>query len=330
MEKWVALFPISSTTASWEDEPLDPSLLPMEVSAGITVEDASQIFKHDFDLLDAELGKRDRDAFRGLKWAIVHRFEADQSNLATAFDDSNHLIANVAACLRLIRPTRENTMKVRGKIRPGALIDWNYFETPIHILAVPEIQKSYFIRNRDLVQLKAVLPGFLQAMRGPFWKFRMAVEFHDAGHFQEWHWKAKYSLWCSALESIFTCESKGHRYSFVAIERIKWLIGENTPIYTPEDDAAVRLVGDVPIRIAVKDVLEKLYEVRNCIAHGRKIPDGFFNVTVRKYCGQNLCQVQVLLEALSVIIRISVLKILTDGLLPHFADQSCTVPTRCR
>ena len=50
-----------------------------------------------------------------------------------------------------------------------------------------------------------------------------------------------------------------------------------TALSRPSED----LWGNVPVKIVVKDVLKKLYEVRNCLVHGRKIPDHFFNVTVR-------------------------------------------------
>jgi len=87
------------------------------------------------------------------------------------------------------------------------------------------------------------------------------------------------------------------------------------------DDASVRLVGDTPVKIAVGDVLGKLYEVRNCIAHGRKIPDTYFNVPM-SIAAKSLCEIQVLLEALSAIVRASSLKTLSDGLPQHFADNA--------
>jgi hypothetical protein len=143
------------------------------------------------------------------------------------------------------------------------------------------------------------------------------VDFHEAGHFQDWYWKARYSLWCSALEALFTSQAPEHRGSLVAEERITWFLGADTSIY----DA-----GDIPghIRprpnITVGNVVEQLYVLRNCIAHGDRVPDDFYQRKVRHGVNGKLSILQVLIEALSFIIRKSLLRILRDGLLNEFAD----------
>ena len=124
---------------------------------------------------------------------------------------------------------RQSTSIMRGEERPDKTIDTQHFEHPFHLEA-PEIQKLYHLRNYDLDLLKAVAPDFLRAMEGEFWKFRRAVDFHEGGRIQGAYWKAKYLLWCSAIEAIYTSHDKDHQGSLVATERIKWFLGEKTSI----------------------------------------------------------------------------------------------------
>jgi hypothetical protein len=146
----------------------------------------------------------------------------------------------------------------------------------------------------------------------------MAIEFHEAGHQQDWYWKARYSLWCSALESLFTSQSPEHQGSRVAKERIKWFLGQNTPIYE---------AGDIPDylpqpNITILTVVDDLYKVRNFLAHGDRIPDEFFQRKLRQGIQDELNVLSVLMEALSFIIRKSLLRILQERLIGHFADAA--------
>jgi hypothetical protein len=70
----------------------------------------------------------------------------------------------------------------------------------------------------------------------------------------------------------------------------------------------------------VAQVVDDLYEVRNCIAHGERIPDRFFRRVPKGYLGEDGSIITVLHDALSFIIRASLLRILKDDLLHHFAD----------
>jgi hypothetical protein len=204
---------------------------------------------------------------------------------------------------------------MRGELRGDGTINVESFEHPRELAEVPDVQKLFRLRNADLDLLKTVAEAFLGAMEDGFWKFRMAVDFHEAGHFQDWYWKARYSLWSSALESLFTTQAKEHQGSSVARERIKWFLGENTSIYDP---------GDIPDFVVPKPsttvgaVVDDLYVVRNLIAHGDRVPDEFFNRRMTGSIGNELSVVDVLIEALSFIVRKSLLRILQDNLLQHF------------
>src|SRR5262249_22955041 len=134
--------------------------------------------------------------------------------------------------------------------------------------------------------------------------------------FQALDWKARYLLWCSAIESIYTSHGGEHQGSLVAKSRIKWFLGEDTSIYA---------AGDIPSllqdpHLTVGQIVPDLYKMRNFIAHGDKIPDPFFQDILRDGLNGGVAKREVLLEAASFIVRTSLLRILRGGLLHHFAD----------
>ena len=70
----------------------------------------------------------------------------------------------------------------------------------------------------------------------------------------------------------------------------------------------------------VGNVVDDLYEVRNCIAHGERIPDRFFKIVPRGYLGEDGNILTVLHDGLSFIVRASLVRIIKEDLLQHFAD----------
>lgn len=312
--KRVTLYPVAGLTSAWEDEPFDLSQLPASILPSVTIENVSPMFKDDtWNLFKTELGKRDMEVLEKVNHAIVHRYESNYSD-SDADLQSVDLVHNVAACLRLIRPMRQFALVIGGTLLPDDAIQVQHFDHPIHLWEIPQIQKGFFLRNRDVAELQAVIPAFQNAMAGEYWKFRMPVSLYEAGHFQDRFWKSRFILWCSAIDAIFTSQTRDreHSGSRVAIARIKWFLGAATKIYAP---------GDVPSfapqpEPTVADVVDDLYEVRNCIAHGDKVPDRFFSQTMRWGESGNL--LATLEEAASFIVRTSLLKILKSNLLNHF------------
>jgi hypothetical protein len=186
-------------------------------------------------------------------------------------------------------------------------------------MEVPEIQKLFHLRNEDADDLRTYFPAFLRAMDDNIWKFKMAVQFHELGY---WSYdyelkKGRYLLWASAIESLYTTHNGNHRGSRVATERIKWFLGGQTSIYS-SGELSDALLSDPHITIG--SIVDDLYQVRNYIAHGDKIPDRYLMDVLRHGTGGPLPIYAVLFEAQSFIIRNSLLKILRDGLHLHFAD----------
>ncbi len=321
METRIALYPILGIAPEWDDEPFDRSVLPMQIVPIVNVEDAKSLFQEDqFDWLNHHLSKNELDALKSIRHClvIVHRYQPDvydSDRGGKADQKAEMLVRNTAACLRLIRPTGQTAGFMRGTQRDDLTFHEDHFENPNSFVNVPDVQRFFSIRNRDVTRLQAIGQRFLEAMNGEFWKFRMSVELHEAGHFSHTFWKARFSLWCSALEALFTSNTPDHKGSLVARERIKWFLGPHTLIYS---------MGDLPSNVeqsslTIEEVIGDLYELRNSVAHGDKTADRFYKPK-RQTLDYPVPLVEVLHEATSFIIRTSLLKILEDNLLQHFAN----------
>ncbi len=301
--------------------------LPLDIAEGATLEDVSALVPAgSFDIIRQRSGSQIVETLQGIRHAVIHRFQPQlivntktQELVTEAMQDSasTELIDLLSACLRIIRPTRENITTMRGNVRMDRTLDVMGFAHPINLMNVPINQNLFTIRNQDITDLIALAPAFLRAMRGDFWKFRMAVQFYQLGFYQQFDYKARYLLWASAIESLFTSNHQQHRSSIVATARIGWFLGADTSIYPLGE--LTDLVPDP--RIAIRDVTADLYSVRNYIAHGDRMPDNYFLEARRPGLGPDVVNlVNVLMEAQSFIIRKSLLKILREDLLHHFAD----------
>jgi hypothetical protein len=309
------LYPIYWLADTVDDEQFDVTRLPFDVAEDVHIENVSGRFAAGtFDLFKEKLGTDRLDDLKHVQYALVHLYP-DPSGHPQG-EHSEGTVQMLAACLRLIRPMRQSVQLMRGSIRNG-VFDVNHFELPApHLVEVPEVQKLFKLRNRDADDLRIYAQEFLRGMRGEFWKFRMGVQFHDFGHFQSLDWKARFLLWCSAIESIYTSHNREHKGSLVAKSRIQWFLGEDTSIYDPGDISS--LLQDP--HITVGQVVDDLYDMRNYVAHGDRIPDSYFTQILRHGFNGGVKKLEVLLESASFIIRASLLKILRDHLLDHFAD----------
>jgi len=315
------LYPVYWLADQVDDEPFDLRQLPFDVVENVTIEDVSARFRDNtFAVWTEQLAADIAEHLEDVRYALVHRYEPKPAVRVAEHEQtqaSETLLRNLAACLRLIRPMRQHALLMRGTIREDGSFDVGGFDVPaLHLLEVPEVQRLFKLRNEDTVALRTYAPEFLRAMRGQFWKFRMSVQFHELGHFQSLDWKARFLLWCSAIESIYTSHSREHQGSLVATSRIKWFLGENTSIYAPGD--LPDLLDDPGITVG--QVVTDLYEMRNFTAHGDRIPDPFFNTMLRHGFNGGVQKREVLLEATSFIIRATLLRVLRDHLLNHFVD----------
>ncbi len=320
-----AIYRVAGVGGADDEEFTNP--LPFDIAQDVGIEDVSSLLRADtFDLFKERMGVDSAKRLQAVRCALVHRYEPkaffdEYKNWVgeEVFDQkSSELIYNLAACLRLVRPMRQSALLMQGGVRDDGTFDVQRFDHPLDFHEVPEVQKFFALRNRDAEELRNVAPEFLRAMQGGFWKFRMAVQFHELGHFQSLQPKARYILWASAIESIYTTHNREHKGSLVAKERIKWFLGEQTSIYAPGDISS--LLTDPQVTVGA--IVDDLYEVRNHVAHGDRVPNRFFVDVSRRSFNGGITRFEVLLEAASFIIRSSLLKILREGLLDHFADAT--------
>jgi hypothetical protein len=322
------LYAIYGVASQSGEEQFDLIRLPFDIAEGVRIEDVSAFIRDGtFKFVEKRMGSDDVEQLQNTHYALVHRFDGratfKDGDLVQEHEHnarSEQLIRKVAACLRLIRPMRQSAQFMQGHVREDGTFDVLRFQSPANLSEVPEVQKLFQLRDRDANDLRTNTPPFLSAMDRNFWKFKMAVQFHELGYWahEDDYLKARYLLWASAIESIYTSHNPNHQGSKVAKARIKWFLGENTSIYGPGELSD--LLTDPNITIG--SVVDDLYKVRNYIAHGDRIPDRCVRDTVRNGFGGPVSVYAVLFEAQSFIIRNSLLKILREGLLTHFADAS--------
>lgn len=327
------LYPIHRVADPHLDpEPFDEALLPFEVAEGVRIEAVAERFtERAFDLHRNDLGNKVVEVLEGVRYAIVHRFNPQPAVIgnnmageAQHSQASERLVREIVACLRLIRPMRQHALMMRGTVREeDGRFDITGFDVPnLYLHEVPAVQKLWHLRSRDCHDLRRYAPEFLRAMRGEFWKFRMAVQFHDLGFYESLpdQWKARLLLWAAAIESIYTSSSREHQGTAVATERIKWMLGSETSVYAPGD---LTEFEEDP-HLTVGQIVDALYNVRNFVAHGDRIPDVYFSNRVRNGMNGSGMFMDVLFEAQSFIIRTTLVKILRDGLLDHFAGAAAS------
>ena len=291
MRRNFSLYAIHGLAGGADDEQFTISL-PFDVAESVRIENVSSLLRTDtFDLFKQRMGTDSAGRLQAVRYALVHRYEPrafrdDEENRVgeEMIDErSSELVRNMAACLRLIRPMRQSALLMQGAVRCDETFDVEKLDHPLEFHEVPEVQKVFMLRDRDAEELKSVAPRFLRAMREEFWKFRMAVQFHELGFFQSTQWKARYILWTSAIESIYTSHSWEHQGSLVAKERIRWFLGGGSPIYAPEIFPNCSLRQESPsvmsLIVSMKSGTSLRMEIRSPITSLRTTCDAVSMVT---------------------------------------------------
>jgi len=235
MEDRINLYAIASVAHLWDDEPFDHSKLPARIVPTVAIENVESMFGGDaFDIFEPDLSKREMQALKSVKYALVHRFQTGSyHDQETRKLEPGEIIYNLAGCLRLIRPMRQFATMIHGTLTTDGTLRVNGFDHPGYLMNIPLVQQGFSLRNTDVVDLQNVASKFLAAMAGQYWRFRVPVSLHDAAHFMDGFWKARLSILCSAIEAIYTSQTRDreHAGSKVAKARIKWFLGEQICIY---------------------------------------------------------------------------------------------------
>jgi hypothetical protein len=127
----------------------------------------------------------------------------------------------------------------------------------------------------------------------------------------------KQLMWATALDGLFT--SAKHWGSDLASRRIQHFLGADTRIYKQADFASYMLVPSLTLKQVVPDI----YKLRNRFAHGEWVPKEFLDRPgYSGKAGEVLNYADVLLEATSIILRMSLVRILKEDLIEIFGTKS--------
>jgi hypothetical protein len=336
MEKPPALYdkiqftPVTANTLGLGEEP--PLIGPyyILVTENLSIENLSHLItEKTFSLWKADCGvsKRTANSLESIKFAIVHRRSSPNPSDEGVLDPSTWLIESAGSCLSLIRPTRKSrVMNIRGIIKADSTFDPQGFSVREDLADVPEIQKIFGVREKDIRLLISILPEFMQLYRTDqdgrmpdYEPLRMAVQLYGEGYALS-YWKARHILWWSAIEALYGNSedaAMARIYSFFGDKNL--LDGYNCPIYEK---------GDIPTYFyASPDSLHTLgrmvpliYEVRNASAHGQKVSDSHF-VPIPHPLGQGVVGLEALAEAATFVIRKTLIEILKRGWRDKFRDR---------
>jgi hypothetical protein len=318
----IVIHPIYELEGEWGDHPpFDLKLLPFEIYDSVFIEDVSSLFhEKTFSWVGDGLSRNDLETLSSVRYALVRRQQIASDSIVISKAENSDIepVEVIMACLRIIRPMREKLGLMRGELLQDGSLNVKQFGHPYNVINVPDVEKLFSFRTQDAMLLREIAPSMIRASKGEYWKFRMAIEFYQTGHFQQLSYKPRVFFRCSAIEALFSSKAKTKQGSGVVKGRVNKFLGANTCIYDP---------GDIPpyfpqaTEITVGSILDRIYEVRNCIAHGDKIPDELFRKILRQGVNDRLNIVAVVDEAVSFIVRKSLQRILVDDLLEHFRDS---------
>lgn len=328
----IQFFPILADTLGYlSDEPPLTGTHTILAKENLTIEDVSHLITpNTFSLwkTDCMMSKDTSKSLENMNYAIVHRYSTLTERDGKWDTYSTELVNLAVACLALVRPTRRSrAMNVIGLIKPDGTFDPQTFNTMHEPAEVPEIQKLFTIRKKDIDVLSSVLPDFITLyqkdsqgrLKDDYEPLRMAVQLYEQAYALS-YWKARHILWWSAIEALYGNNEDAAMARIYALLGNKNLVdGYRRAIYEP---------GDIPsCYYPSSDSLHKLgkmvpliYEVRNASAHGQKVPDSHFSPVAHPF-GTNVVGIDALAEAATFIIRKTVVTVLQRGLQDKFRDR---------
>jgi len=317
----LTLYPIPRVGQAFvDDEPFDDALLPAEVVHGVCVEKVAGLLNDKtFNLWKRHLSPEDIESFAHIDYAIVHRFRSENIGTGETEQGSMVLVRTLSALLRIIRPMRQRFFAIQGTVDRDGAFDAGPFDEPEDYIELPEAHKLFHLRPRDLKKFQQLATTFLRVMDNEYWSLRLAVQFHDQGHYTfQRYWKLSWFSWIAGLEALYTADHAEHRAQIVIKERIKHLLGSNTPVYE---------AGDIPSFLphperTVVGAIDPIYELRNTVIHGKRVPDSFYVQDARIGLDGPLRRVEELVEALSFLLRKSIEVVLEQHLVEHFKDEN--------
>ena len=321
--------PVNAGVIGLDEDPLvgPYQLLPAE---NLTIENVSHLITETtFSVWKSDCGvsKRTANSLESIKFAIVHRRSSSSPSDDGLLSPSFSLVGSAASCLSLIRPTRRRRVRdIRGLIKSDGTFDAVGFGMLEDLADVPEIQKIFGVREKDIRLLISILPEFMQLYQtdddgkmSDYEPLRMAVQLYGEGYGLS-YWKARHILWWSAIEALYGSNevaAMARIYAFFGNKNL--LDGYNCPIYEKQDIPSYFHASPDSLHTLGK-MVPLIYEVRNDSAHGQKVSDVHF-VPIPHPLGQGVVGLEAFAEAATFIIRKTVIEILKRGWREGFKDR---------
>ncbi|HTS37924.1 MAG TPA: hypothetical protein VMH04_19770 [Candidatus Solibacter sp.] len=302
-----------------DDERFDDSLLPATIVPDVTLEKIPKglLTREAFSIFKNHIAAKTIESFEEISYAIVHRFRGDFGT-GEAETQSMFLVRTLSALLRIIRPMRQRFFAIQGVVKPDGKFEVGPFDSPEDYVELPEAHKLFYLRNQDLLTFQRLAGSFLRVMNTDYWPIRLAVQFHDLGYYTfQRYWKLSWFSWIAGIESLCTENDDEHSGQLVIKERLKRLLGADAVVYEP---------GDVPSFLTqpeqtVAGVVDPIYELRNYVMHGQRVPSSFYTQDGRQGVDGKLRKVEELVEALSFLLRKSIQLAIEPNLVESFRDD---------
>ena len=326
----IQFFPIHIDRGTFTDEPLPPGTHVILEKERLAIEDVSGLLTpNTFAVWSKEcfVSRDTAESLRSMKYAIAHRYSSSTERDSELDRFSTNLIDMSVACLSLIRPTRRSrTGIVTGTIANEGKLNAQSFNLhePVE---VPEVQKLFAVRPRDVDLLRAILPEFIQLYRtdesgklgDEYEPLRMAIQLYGQAYTID-AWKPRHILWWSAIEALFGSSQVAATARIFGLFGNKNLVGGyhcliyekgDIPSYNHPTSESLHKLGEmVPL----------IYDVRNQSAHGQRVADKYLAPLAHPY-GGTVSGVNVFSEALTFIIRKTIVTILASGHREKFKNR---------
>ena len=315
----ITVTPVSGVSDALMDGAAFPAAdLPFEVYRGVFLANVNeQVRNADYSLWARDfLSKEDVNQLQGWHYALIHYFDSEEYSTSDPEERSRAQVQQVFLGLRIVRPSWTPYQYLRAVVQPdGSLSPSAFSKAAVKRLTVPSCDAANTIRNMDADLLRMIMPALLDSYRSDRAPVTRAMRIFELGYISQ-PFDVKQLMWVTALDSLFT--SARHWGSDLAIRRIKNFIGADSRIY---DLVEFPTHVTVP-SFTVGDVAGDIYKLRNKFAHGEWVPKEYLDRPgYRGKAGNPLSYADVLLEATSIILRMSLIRILKDDLLEVFRSK---------
>jgi hypothetical protein len=244
------------------------------------------------------------------KVALVHRFT---SGYVTGKDeeDSKELLHKAFLCLRVVKPTRTPFSVIQYRRTTSVGIDVFSAFWPIAApMNLPESEVLNQINLHDLQQLRELWPSFRRLRDSGPAHLRRATRYYETGYSEQRDVDLQLITWVMGIEALYADGEEPCALELIK-KRILDSVGPNTDIYSGFEARSLY----APDPLFVKDVVDRMFELRDRFIHGAWAPKVWLDRPMRKaISGGPLTLPDVLREAASFILRTGIKRKLVSSI----------------